>query len=235
MNGPNAWNIVPSNPWFEVSTGTVEFVVFQSRLEAIGRWLETVAQALEQTLMEEENELNRAIADDSSEWSYEIQMVHQEDLGWSQVVMPMLAFGSTITAVFAATEMLMDDLVALAQTPDTGSFKSFDVARSGSKIERQRAFLEIRAGWKMDWDDRERQQFELLQKVRNKTAHALGEGLPSGVLRDLAEIMEWTNGEFRWEPRLVEAALYAVGHFAKVMEDAKESRDRDHDDHHRNP
>lgn len=209
--------LVPSNPWFETESGLVEFVVFQERLETIGRWIERLEPVVDEFLAEGRAQF-RALVTETSD-AETVDVVHSE-LSWSEQLIPVFSFGLLLPACFGAAEMLCSDLVELFELRGNPAFDGFDGGRGAPAIERRRLYFERVVGLEMDWERQARKQFEILLNVRNKVAHSLGEGLSAQALNELARLMEWTNGQLRFEPMVVEAALQSVGGFARVIEES---------------
>jgi hypothetical protein len=208
---------VSRNPWFTTSSGLVDFVVFESRIKAIGQWKDYLTIAVSSMLLHEGAAYQKYIQEAPDGWKYEARISAEDEFDWIRQVVPLAAYGGLVAIAFGSLETLMGSLIAWQEEGKEVPFKTFSKGNRG--LESQRLYLEQIAEWPIKWDENERESLETYRKLRNKAVHAMGVGPSESEAQQLPIRMERTEKSDTWSKDLVEAMLFSCGAFVTAVEE----------------
>jgi len=202
-----------------------DFMEFEGQMKALGAWFLHLQRSLEDFLEAEKAIFVRnttpptaeEVEDYPDDFFWDEAAQHDgasDDLAYSTEYGPRFAFGSIGVAAFAALETLMAELTE-TYASDV-AFTRFTGGRGAPTIERYRLYLEREVGWNMDWGGADRQEFELLQTLRNRFAHSLGDGLSADTSARVTQFLETRDDPYNVD--LAHETLKTVGAFAEMLQ-----------------
>jgi hypothetical protein len=168
------------NPWFITSTGLVDFVIFEDKLDHLHGYLELLAERIEREHDDYQEAYERGEYRVPG-WETESELSAQRDLDMVGGSFPLFLYGSIVALSLALLESLLKELGRWIGRESHKEFTHVERSRRGAFLEGALRFLRQECGVPVMVDSQTWQALLVVRRARNQFIHAIGEDLPTDL------------------------------------------------------